>query len=74
MSRLGPISSEVIEKSEYKKKFFTTSKRLRGYKKISFKPISELFENIHIDENLNKLIKLIKSSLCLDKACRSLSL
>jgi serine/threonine-protein kinase SRPK3 len=74
MSRLGPISSEVIEKSEYKKKFFTTSKRLRGYKKISFKPISELLESTDIDENLNKLINLIKSSLCLDKACRSLSL
>ena len=74
MSRLGPLPLELIEKSDYKKKFFTTSKRLRGYKKISFNPVSDLFENIGIDENLNKLINLIKSSLCLEKDHRTLSL
>ncbi len=74
ISRLGPLPDELIEKSEYKKKFFTSSKRLRGYKKISFKPMSELLKNAEIDENLNKLINLVKSSLVLNKEKRVLSL
>ncbi len=74
ISRLGPLPEELINKSEYKKKFFTSSKRLRGYKKISFKPMSELLKNAEIDENLNKLINLVKSSLVLNKEKRVLSL
>ncbi len=74
ISKLGPLPTELIEISEYKKKFFTTSKRLRGYKKISFKPMSEIFEELPMDENLSKLITLIKSSLNLNKSYRSLSL
>jgi serine/threonine protein kinase len=74
ISKLGPLPSELIEKSEYKKKFFTTSKRLRGYKKISFKSMSELFKDIQMDDNLSKLLTLIKSSLVFNKADRSLTL
>jgi serine/threonine protein kinase len=72
ISHLGPIPKELIEESEYKTKFFTTTKRLRGYKNITFKPISQKFLNFEIDENINKIITLIQNLLQYKKNSRKL--
>lgn len=72
ISHLGPIPKEMINNSEYKTKFFTTSKRLRGYKEIIFKPISGMFLNYELDDNLNKIIRLIKNLLKYEKNDRKI--
>jgi serine/threonine protein kinase len=69
---LGPLPNEMINKSEYKTKFFTSSKRLRGYKKISSKPMFDL--SITPDEKINKLLILIQNVLVYKKEGRSLFL
>ena len=65
MCKLGPIPSSLIDESEYRKKFFTSSdKRIRGYKKIVFESIYERFERIKKqDEKMEQLIKVMISCL-----------
>lgn len=74
ISHIGPVPKEMIEDSEYKTKFFTTSRRLRGYKKISFKSLSHMFLDYEIDENINKVLKLIHSVLQYKKSIRNLNI
>ena len=74
ISHLGTVPKDMIAESEFKTKFFTTTGRLRGYKKISFKPISQMFLNYEIDDNINKIINLIQNLLKYKKSVRSLNL
>jgi serine/threonine protein kinase len=65
MCKLGPLPQKVIETSEYKNKFFTSSgKRIRGYKKIVFDSIYENFERIKKqDTKMEQLIQVMLSCL-----------
>jgi serine/threonine protein kinase len=74
ISHLGPVPKEMIDLSEYKNKFFTSSKRLRGYKKISFKSISIMFSDYKDDENISKLLVLINNLLKYNKSLRIMCL
>jgi serine/threonine-protein kinase SRPK3 len=76
MCKLGPIPKNLIDGSEYKKKFFTTSgKRIRGYKKIVFDSIYEKFQKFKkLEDKLEQLIKVMLNCLNYEADKRSLDI
>ena len=78
ISKLGPLSKEIIKDSPYKDKFFTSSgNRLRGYKKITFNPISTLLEEVEVlsdTDKFSRLILLITNLLNYNKSERKMNL
>ena len=75
MCKLGPLPQNLINSSEYKNKFFTSSgKRIRGYKKIVFESIYEKFMKIKKGEKLEQLIQTMLSCLSYEANKRELVL
>lgn len=68
MCKLGPLPNNLIDVSEYRNKFFTSSgKRIRGYKKIVFDSIYENIKKSKINKEEKHLAMLVKVMLsCLN--------